>query len=74
MENGNPRTLTALDIDSTDNITDETLHKFISRHGGQLHACILSGMTHITDQLWMSVLPILQNAKYTNKSNKNDCT
>lgn len=63
MEMGNPKTLIALDLDSSDNISDEALHKFISRHGGQLSACILSGMPHITDQMWMSVLPILANAK-----------
>lgn len=60
---GNPRSLIALDLDSSDNLNDEALHKFLSRHGGQLHACVLSGMPHITDQLWMSVLPILINAK-----------
>lgn len=63
MELGNPRALLALDIDSSDNVSDDGLHKFLSRHGNQLSACILSGMPHITDQLWMSVLPVLQNVK-----------
>lgn len=63
MELGNPRGLVALDIDSSDNITDEGLQKFLSRHGNQLSACILSGMPHITDQLWMTVLPVLPNVK-----------
>lgn len=63
-ENGaNARSLIALDLDSSDNITDDGLHKYLSRHGAQLHACILSGMPHITDQLWMSILPILSNCK-----------
>lgn len=57
------QSLIALDLDSSDNLTDDGIHKFLQRHGSQLHACILSGMTHITDQLWMSVLPILRNAK-----------
>lgn len=57
------RSLIALDLDSSDNLTDDGIHKFLQRHGQQLHACILSGMPHITDQLWMSVLPILINAK-----------
>lgn len=57
------QSLIALDLDSSDNLTDDGIHKFLQRHGSQLHACILSGMTHITDQLWMSVLPILKNAK-----------
>lgn len=59
----NARSLIALDLSSSDNITDEGLLKYLSRHGPQLHACILSGMPHITDQLWMSILPILSNVK-----------
>lgn len=63
MEMGNARSLIALDLDSSDNLTDEALNKFLLRHGPQLNACVLSGMPHITDQLWMGVLPILTNAK-----------
>lgn len=59
----NIQSLMALDLDSSDSLTDDGLHKFLQRHGPQLHACLLSGMPHITDQLWMSVLPILTNAK-----------
>lgn len=62
-EVGNPRNLIALDLDSSDNLSDDALHKFLSRHGHQLHGLALSGMPHITDQLWQSVLPILTNAK-----------
>lgn len=63
MELGNPRNLIALDLDSSDNLTDDALHKFLSRYGHQLWGIALSGMPHITDQLWMSVLPILTNSK-----------
>lgn len=64
MEAGSAaRSLIALDLDSSDNLTDDGLTKFLGRHGSQLHACILSGMPHITDQLWMAVLRILNNAK-----------
>ncbi|CAL1688256.1 unnamed protein product [Lasius platythorax] len=62
-EVGNPRNLIALDLDSSDNLSDDALHKFLSRHGHQLYGLALSGMPHITDQLWQSVLPILTNAK-----------
>lgn len=62
-EGGKPNTLLALDIDSSDNISDEALGRFITRYGAQLHACVLSGMTHITDTLWMTILPILANVK-----------
>lgn len=57
------RTLISLDLDSSDNISDEGLQKFLTRHGAQLAACCLSGMPHITDQLWMTILPVLSNAK-----------
>ncbi|XP_067007726.1 F-box/LRR-repeat protein 2 isoform X3 [Anabrus simplex] len=63
MELGNPRNLIALDLDSSDSLTDDALHKFLSRFGHQLLGLALSGMPHITDQLWQSVLPILNNAK-----------
>ncbi|XP_033220639.1 F-box/LRR-repeat protein 7 isoform X5 [Belonocnema kinseyi] len=62
-EIGNPRNLIALDLDSSDNLSDDALHKFLSRHGHQLWGITLSGMPHITDQLWQSILPILTNAK-----------
>lgn len=62
-EIGNPRNLIALDLDSSDNLSDDALHKFLSRHGHQLWGIALSGMPHITDQLWQSILPILTNAK-----------
>ncbi|XP_071554152.1 uncharacterized protein [Temnothorax nylanderi] len=62
-ELGNTRNLIALDLDSSDNLSDDALHKFLSRHGHQLYGLALSGMPHITDQLWQSVLPILTNAR-----------
>ncbi|XP_014099223.1 F-box/LRR-repeat protein 2 isoform X1 [Bactrocera oleae] len=63
MESGLTRSLISLDLDSSDNISDEGLQKFLTRHGAQLVACSLSGMPHITDQLWMAILPVLSNAK-----------
>lgn len=63
MELGNTKNLIALDVDSSDNLTDDALHKFLSRYGHQLWGIALSGMPHITDQLWQSVLPVLNNAK-----------
>ncbi|EDW81140.1 F-box/LRR-repeat protein 2 isoform X2 [Drosophila tropicalis] len=63
MESGTTRSLISLDLDSSDNISDEGLLKFLQRQGHQLLACCLSGMPHITDQLWMSILPLLGNCK-----------
>lgn len=65
------RNLVALDVDSSDNLTDEALHRFLSRHGSQLHGLVMSGMPHITDQLWQSVLQLLVNAKSVLSENNN---
>lgn len=63
MEAGNPRNLVALDLDSSDNLSEDAIYKFLSKHGHQLWGLGLSGMPHITDSLWQTVLPILANAK-----------
>lgn len=63
MEAGTAKNLIAFNLDASDNITDEGVGKFLTRYGNQLQACVLSGMPHITDQLWMSVLPVLSNVK-----------
>ncbi|XP_050534766.1 F-box/LRR-repeat protein 2 isoform X2 [Daktulosphaira vitifoliae] len=63
MEQGNARSLIALNLDYSDNLTDEGLYKFLSRHGHQLQGLSLAGMPHITDQLWNTVLPVLTNVK-----------
>ncbi|CAG7724472.1 unnamed protein product [Allacma fusca] len=62
-ERGNARNLIALDVDSSDNLSEDALYKFICKYGPQLRGLVLSGMPHITDQLWGSVLPILKNAR-----------
>lgn len=63
MEAGNARNLVALDLDSSDNLSDDAIYKFLSKHGNQLWGLCLSGMAHINDSLWQTVLPILTNAK-----------
>ncbi|CAK1541184.1 unnamed protein product [Leptosia nina] len=63
LEAGTTRSLLALDVDSSDNLSDDALHRFLSRVGAQLYGLVLSGMPHITDQLWQSVLQLLTNAK-----------
>jgi hypothetical protein len=37
MEHGNLKELIALDVDSSDNLTEEGLFKFVQAYGGQLH-------------------------------------
>lgn len=63
MDSGNARNIVAFDVDACDNLTDEAIHRFVSKYGHQLSALALSGMPHITDQLWQAILPILKNTK-----------
>ncbi|OXA45785.1 F-box/LRR-repeat protein 7 [Folsomia candida] len=62
-ERGNAKHLVSLDLDALDNLSEEALLKFINKFGTQFRGICLSGMPHITDQLWVSVLPLLKNAK-----------
>ncbi|XP_059469512.1 F-box/LRR-repeat protein 2 isoform X2 [Neocloeon triangulifer] len=63
MEQGNPKNIVGLDLDASDNLSDEAIHRFVSKYGPQLQALSLSGMPHITDQLWQAILPILKSIK-----------
>lgn len=60
-ERGNAKHLVALDLDASDNLSEDALYKFLTKYGSQLRGLCLAGMPHITDQLWISVLPILKN-------------
>ncbi|CAL8082126.1 unnamed protein product [Orchesella dallaii] len=62
-ERGNAKHLVALDLDALDNLSDEALRQFITKYGSQFRGLSLSGMPHITDQLWIAVLPVLKYAK-----------
>jgi len=63
MNSGKCATLRALDLDSSDNVTEDMLGKFLERFGGQLEGLALSGMGHVTDTLWNAYLPKLVNAR-----------
>uniref|UniRef100_A0A646QCG4 F-box/LRR-repeat protein 20 n=1 Tax=Hemiscolopendra marginata TaxID=943146 RepID=A0A646QCG4_9MYRI len=63
MEQGNPKNLIALDLDCCDNLSEEILYKFIKQYGAQLRGVVLSGFPHLTEQFWLSVLPILKNIR-----------
>jgi len=63
MENGNLKDLIALDLDGSDNLTEDLLFKFLNKYGPQLQGLVLSGMVHITDQLWNSTLQKLRNVR-----------
>jgi len=63
MNSGKCATLRALDLDSSDNVSEDMLGKFLERFGGQLEGLALSGMGHVTDTLWNAYLPRLVNAR-----------
>merc|ERR1719410_3381627 len=63
MNSGKCATLRSLDLDSSDNITEDMLGKFLDGVGGQLEGLALSGMGHVTDTLWNAYLPKLRSAR-----------
>jgi len=63
IKSGKIVSLKALDVDASDNLTEDTLMKFVERFGEQLEGLSLSGMAHVTDTFWNTVLIKLFNAK-----------
>jgi len=63
IESGKVATLRTLDVDASDNLTEETLIKFVERFGDQLEGLGCSGMAHVTDTFWNTVLHKMVNAK-----------
>lgn len=62
-EKGNARNLVALDLDRCDSISEDCLYKFLMKHATQLRGLVLSGIPHLTDQLWAGTLPLLKQTK-----------
>jgi len=62
-DQGNPRSLVALDLDRCESLSEECLYKFLMRFGPQLKGLVLSGIPHVTDQLWAGTLPSLRQIK-----------
>ncbi|XP_043218903.1 F-box/LRR-repeat protein 7-like isoform X1 [Amphibalanus amphitrite] len=63
IEKGNPRNLTALDLDLCDSLSEEGLFAFLYKYGHQLHGLVLSGIPHVSDSLWLKVIPALKNVR-----------
>ncbi|CAG0891352.1 unnamed protein product [Darwinula stevensoni] len=63
MKDGNPGSLVSLDLDRCDNLSSDALYTFLSKYGNNLQGLILSGIPHVTDTLWSSILPSLRNAR-----------
>lgn len=63
MDQGNSKNLIALDLDGCSNLSEESLLKFVKINGPHLQGLSLSGIPHLTDQYWTSVLPRLSKVK-----------
>ena len=63
MDHANLKELISVDLDSSDNITEEVLFNFVNTYGPQLQGLGLSGMPHVTDGLWNSIFSKLKSAK-----------
>jgi len=63
MNSGKTASLKSIDLDASDNLSEDMLGKFLDRLGGQLEGLALSGMGHITDSLWNEYLPKLRSAR-----------
>ena len=63
MEKGNAKSLISLDLDRNENISDEMLLKFLKVQSPMLRGLQLSGLPHLTESFWVSVLPWLKNIK-----------
>ena len=50
----------ALDLDSSDNLSEATLKKFIESYHDQLEGLVLTGMRHVTDTFLNTVIPKLK--------------
>ena len=62
-DQGNPRSLVALDLDRCEALSEDGLYKFLLRFGPQLRGLILSGIPHVTDQLWAGTMPSLRQLR-----------
>jgi len=63
VDNANLKELISLDVDASDNLTEEALFNFINVYGPQLKGLALSGMPHVTDGLWNSIFSKLKQAR-----------
>ncbi|XP_022249139.1 F-box/LRR-repeat protein 2-like [Limulus polyphemus] len=59
LDKGNCKSIIALDLDGNESLTGEILKLFIQRHGVCLRGLVLSGISSLNDQFWLSVLRFL---------------
>lgn len=63
VDKGCTKNLIALDLDKNENISEELLLKFLKQHGPILKGLQLSGLPHLTEQFWSTVIPMLRHIK-----------
>ena len=63
MENGNPKSLIAIDLDRNENLSEDILLRFLKMQAPMLRGLQLSGIPHLTETFWTTVLPSLRNIK-----------
>lgn len=63
IEKGNFQSLVAFDVDRNENISEEMLTQFLKLQGHHLQGLQLSGIPHLTEQFWVSVMPLLQHLR-----------
>ena len=63
IEKGNYQSLIAFDVDRNENISEEMLIQFLKLQGSHVQGLQLSGIPHLTEQFWVSVMPLLKNLR-----------
>lgn len=63
IENGNSKSLIALDLDRNENLSEDILMKFLKNQASNLRGLQLSGIPHLTEQFWTVIIPALKNIR-----------
>ncbi|CAG2102601.1 unnamed protein product [Medioppia subpectinata] len=63
MEKGYTKSLISLDLDRNENVSEEVLLKFLKIQAPLLRGLQLSGLPHLTESFWTTVLPWLKNIR-----------
>lgn len=63
LNKGNIKQLLAVDLDQNENLTDEVLLHFVKCIGPNLSGLRLSGIPHLTEPFWLSILPVLKSIR-----------
>ncbi|KAI7693027.1 F-box/LRR-repeat protein 7 [Sarcoptes scabiei] len=63
MDKGNTKQLIAIDLDRNENLSEEMLLKFLKQQAFNCKGLQLSGIPHLTEQFWITIIPMLKNIK-----------